>query len=121
MAKSLRSKHKRRMRAIKRIRYGEKELNRLKEMINKTEKREKQFTHSMETDATVMQFEKNTAQNFTKMETVNDETRSLPRNRTLLDKNGQYPTWMNGRRLKKQKALVKRLKSNKKKQMKKNK
>jgi hypothetical protein len=33
MAKSLRSKHKRKMRAVKRIRYGEKELVKLKETV----------------------------------------------------------------------------------------
>jgi hypothetical protein len=37
MAKSLRSKRKRKMRAIKRIRYGEKELLRLKNMCNKSD------------------------------------------------------------------------------------
>lgn len=33
MAKSLRSKRKRKMRAIKRVRYGEKELKKLKEIL----------------------------------------------------------------------------------------
>lgn len=33
MAKSLRSKRQRKMRAIKRVRYGEKELARLKKML----------------------------------------------------------------------------------------
>lgn len=33
MAKSLRSKHKRKMRAVKRIRYGQKELVKLKETV----------------------------------------------------------------------------------------
>jgi hypothetical protein len=37
MAKSLRSKRKRKMRAIKRIRYGEKELLRLKNVCNKSD------------------------------------------------------------------------------------
>ena len=38
MAKSLRSKWKRKMKAIKRVRYGEKELKMLKEMVdNKSE------------------------------------------------------------------------------------
>lgn len=36
MAKSLRSKRKRKMRAIKRIRYGEKEMARLQNMIEKS-------------------------------------------------------------------------------------
>lgn len=35
MAKSLRSKWKRKMRAVKRERYGEKELKRLNEMLEK--------------------------------------------------------------------------------------
>jgi len=36
MAKSLRSKRKRKMRAVKRIRYGEKEMARLQNMIEKS-------------------------------------------------------------------------------------
>lgn len=36
----MRSKHKRKMRAVKRVRYSEKELTRLKDMVAKTEERE---------------------------------------------------------------------------------
>lgn len=41
MAKSIRSKRKRKLRAFKRIRYGEKELARLKEMLSKAAAEEK--------------------------------------------------------------------------------
>lgn len=37
MAKSLRSKRARKMRAIKRVRYGQKELTRLQDMLQKAE------------------------------------------------------------------------------------
>ena len=41
MAKSLRSKWKRKMRAIKRVRYGEKENSVLEKMLKNTEDRKK--------------------------------------------------------------------------------
>lgn len=41
MAKSIRSKRMRKLRAFKRIRYGEKELARLKEMLSKAAAEEK--------------------------------------------------------------------------------
>ena len=41
MAKSLRSKWKRKMRAIKRVRYGEKENKVLEKMVHNTEERKK--------------------------------------------------------------------------------
>lgn len=42
MAKSIRSKRMRKLRAFKRIRYGEKELARLKNMLEKAAEEEKQ-------------------------------------------------------------------------------
>lgn len=42
MAKSIRSKKMRKLRAFKRIRYGEKELARLKNMLDKAAEEEKQ-------------------------------------------------------------------------------
>ena len=114
MAKSIRSKQKRKMRAIKRVRYGQKELKRLVEMVQKSEQNEKQAQEEMKANiAKISQIdvaekqEKNT--DYISMETDQNERDK----KTLLNKFGQYPAWMNGRRLKRQKTLVKRLKKKK--------
>ena len=129
MAKSLRSKRKRKMRAIKRIRYGEKELQRLKEMVAKTEEKEaKESTvlHKLQTKFTVTSMDTDNqtsdeskakvskALGAAVMETDVLEA-SAHKKKTMLNAKGQYPEWMNSRRLKKQKAVVKRLKNKKKK------
>ncbi|KAH7637015.1 protein LLP homolog [Dermatophagoides farinae] len=111
MAKSIRSKQKRKMRAIKRVRYGQKELKRLVEMVKKSEQNEKQAQEEMQAIA-VKKFQidvdENPNQNsdYISMETDQNERDK----KTLLNKFGQYPDWMNGRRLKRQKTLVKKLK-----------
>lgn len=128
MAKSLRSKRKRKMRAIKRIRYGEKELQRLKEMVAKTEEKEAKESsvlHKLQSHFTVtsMDTDNQTSEGVAKgkatlgasgMETDVLEA-SAHKRKTMLNAKGQYPEWMNSRRLKKQKAVVKRLKNKKKK------
>lgn len=124
MAKSLRSKQKRKMRAVKRVRCAERELKKLHEMVKKTEEKEAlssgleakvkaQLGNSMETDSVPVKATKVVKSSVSAMET--DDTSSTTRRskRTMQDKNGQYPSWMNGRRLQKQKATVKRLKGKK--------
>lgn len=119
MAKSLRSKHKRRMRAIKRIRYGEKELKILKEMVEKTKEKESKDEEILK------QIEKNDSMNVDFISVDNspdtivnkmqvDHIKPKHSRKTMKDEHGQYPEWMNGRRLKKQKMLVKYLKNKKK-------
>ena len=49
MAKSLRSKWKRKMRSVKRVRYGEKENKVLEKMIKNTEERKKMLDSVTET------------------------------------------------------------------------
>lgn len=127
MAKSLRSKRKRKMRAVKRIRYGEKELARLKEMVAKTEEKEAkasgaiqklvgQFTNEMDVDsATAIKKIKAPKSADSTMETDELNKKNDCKRTTMLNKDGQYPEWMNSRRIKKQKAVVKRLKNKKKK------
>lgn len=114
------------MRAIKRIRYGEKELQRLKEMVSKTEEKEvkefevfkklqSQFTvTSMDTDSKTSGLSKAKVTKASGMET-DELDASAHKKKTMLNAKGQYPEWMNSRRLKKQKAVVKRLKNKKKK------
>ena len=122
MAKSLRSKHKRRMRAIKRIRYGEKELKKLVDMVEKTKEKESKgleavaelqtkLGDSMETEVigTVKSTETCKPLEPKQME-IDQNKQTVRKMKTMLDQNGQYPEWMNGRRLRKQKAIVKRLK-----------
>lgn len=126
MAKSLRSKRKRKMRAVKRIRYGEKELARLKEMVAKTEEKEAkasgaiqklvgQFTNEMDVDGAASKKIKAPKSADSTMETDELSKKIDVKRTTMLNKDGQYPEWMNSRRIKKQKAVVKRLKNKKKK------
>lgn len=96
------------MRAIKRVRYGEKELKRLTEMVSKTEQKE-----SSKTDTVMAAVEEIVSKKIDKTsgESMETDQALLDRNKkTLQNEHGQYPEWMNGRRLKKQKVAVKRLK-----------
>ncbi|TNN63173.1 Protein LLP [Liparis tanakae] len=98
MAKSLRSKWKRKMRAEKRKIVGPKELIRLKQALSMG-KTGKAVMADMEEIATVV-----TADQI--KEDVADGKMDLDSKRnkkTLLDENGQYPGWMNQRQAKKMK------------------
>lgn len=97
------------MRAIKRVRYGEKELKRLQEVVKKTlEKEEKIEAESSIPLDTAKDIDID-MDNASEKIAENTERSS----KTLLDKNGHYPVWMNGRRVRKQKKVVKRLKKSK--------
>lgn len=108
------------MRAIKRIRYGGKELQKLKEIVEKAKeneatqekmvkKLEENFSDSMITD--VNRSSEDYIQ-ITEMEV--DRIKPKRNKKTMKDEHGQYPEWMNGRRLKKQKLLVKKILKKKK-------
>lgn len=105
MAKSLRSKWKRKMRAEKRKKNAPKELNRLKSILKVGSdvlmKDVEEIatvvvpTHCQEKTQCVVNDEKDDM----KMET------EIKRNKkTLLDQHGQYPVWMNQRQRKRLKA-----------------
>ncbi|KAM9230634.1 protein LLP homolog [Dugong dugon] len=105
MAKSLRSKWKRKMRAEKRKKNAPKELDRLKNILRVDGD---VLMKDVQDIATVvvpkhcpekMQREMNDEKDDMKMET------DIKRNKkSLLDQHGQYPVWMNQRQRKKLKA-----------------
>lgn len=99
MAKSLRSKRKRKMRAIKRERYGKKELEMLKktvEAINTKDENMKEI-YKVRTGSDVIEEMKD-------QDTMDVDTDAKKYNKkTKLDEHGNYPVWMNSRQIKKQK------------------
>ncbi|XP_015247769.1 PREDICTED: protein LLP homolog [Cyprinodon variegatus] len=109
MAKSLRSKWKRKMRAEKRKKNAPKELARLKQALSLDKKGEADMS-DLQDIATVVPADKITKQTDVEMAEQEEEDggkmdMDKKRNKkTLLDENGQYPTWMNQRQAKKMKA-----------------
>ncbi|XP_017888633.1 protein LLP homolog [Ceratina calcarata] len=111
MAKSIRSKWKRKCRAIKRERYGAKELERLKKTlgINDNDKKSQDVEMSEISEiATVVDAKKiKTAKEKKDTETENMEIDAgngrIYNKRTLLDQYGNYPVWMNNRKIAKHK------------------
>ncbi|XP_028256491.1 protein LLP homolog [Parambassis ranga] len=108
MAKSLRSKWKRKMRAEKRKKNAPKELARLKQALSLDKKGEAAMT-DMQEIATVVPAEKIKKQGDVVMAEVEGDDgkmdMDMKRNKkTLLDENGQYPGWMSQRQAKKLKA-----------------
>ncbi|XP_022069195.1 protein LLP homolog [Acanthochromis polyacanthus] len=108
MAKSLRSKWKRKMRAEKRKKNAPKELARLKQALNLDKKGEAAMT-DMQEIATVVPADKIKKEGDVEMAELegDDGKMDLDRKRnkkTLLDENGQYPAWMGQRQAKKLKG-----------------
>uniref|UniRef100_A0A8C9EW42 Protein LLP homolog n=1 Tax=Pavo cristatus TaxID=9049 RepID=A0A8C9EW42_PAVCR len=105
MAKSLRSKWKRKMRAEKRKKNAPKELERLKSILRTSAD---VLMEEVKEVATVLPAkEALEKQDDCKMDVDNKRNK-----KTLLDQHGQYPVWMNSRQRKKLKAQ--RLKGKKK-------
>ncbi|XP_058792056.1 protein LLP homolog [Phymastichus coffea] len=112
MAKSLRSKWKRKCRAIKRVRYGEKELTRLKKTLGidenapiDTEMKEIQDIATV-TSAAAIKESKNVKENETENvenEKMDDGTARIYNKKTMRDQYGNYPVWMNHRKIVKHK------------------
>ncbi|NXH17521.1 LLPH protein, partial [Bucco capensis] len=97
MAKSLRSKWKRKMRAEKRKKNAPRELERLKKILGTNAD---VIMKEVKEVATVLPPEKVLEQgDDSKMDTDNKRNK-----KTLLDQHGQYPIWMNSRQRKKLKA-----------------
>ncbi|KAA8580279.1 hypothetical protein FQN60_005814 [Etheostoma spectabile] len=108
MAKSLRSKWKRKMRAEKRKKNAPKELARLKQALSLDKKGEATMTDIQEI-ATVVPADKIKKQTDADMVEVEGEDGKMEldskRNKkTQLDENGQYPGWMSQRQAKKLKG-----------------
>ncbi|XP_076578687.1 protein LLP homolog [Chaetodon auriga] len=108
MAKSLRSKWKRKMRAEKRKKNAPKELARLKQALSLDKKGEVVMT-DMQEIATVVPADKIKKQADVVMGEVEGddgkmEMDSKRNKKTLLNENGQYPVWMSQRQAKKLKG-----------------
>ncbi|KAM3588070.1 uncharacterized protein V6R79_020495 [Siganus canaliculatus] len=115
MAKSLRSKWKRKMRAEKRKKNAPKELARLKQALSLDKKGEAVMA-DVEEIATVVPAEKLTKQTDVDMEAGEGgegkmDMDSLRNKKTMLNEHGQYPVWMNQRQAKKLKGKRKAQKS----------
>ncbi|KAM9845721.1 protein LLP homolog [Aulostomus maculatus] len=104
MAKSLRSKWRRKMRAEKRKKNAPKELARLKQALSLDVKGEVAMS-DMQEIATVVPADKikNTDVEMAEKEPEDGkmEMDSKRNKKTLLDENGQYPVWMSQRQAKK--------------------
>ncbi|NWH64076.1 LLPH protein, partial [Geococcyx californianus] len=97
MAKSLRSKWRRKMRAEKRKKNAPKELERLKKILGTNAD---VVMEEVKEVATVLPPQKALEQrDDSKMDVDNKRNK-----KTLLDQHGQYPIWMNSRQKKKLKA-----------------
>ncbi|RWS24901.1 protein LLP-like protein [Leptotrombidium deliense] len=99
MAKSLRSKWKRKMKAIKRERYAVKELDALKKIVAKAAAGETL------TDVNIVKPVK-TNENLMQVEEKVEKRNS----RTLKNEHGNYPVWMNQRKISKLKKRNRKLK-----------
>ncbi|XP_077449621.1 protein LLP homolog [Stigmatopora argus] len=106
MAKSLRSKWKRKMRAEKRKKNAPKELDRLKKALNFGKKDDDAVMTAIQEIATVVPVEKITKEADIAVAGDGDddgrmELESKRDKKTLLNEHGQYPVWMNQRQAKK--------------------
>jgi len=104
MAKSLRSKWKRKMKAIKRVRYGEKERAVLEKMID-----DAKTSGSLKT-----------AQDI-KDDAMDTTAKSEHNHKTYLNEHGNYPKWMSRKKVDKLKKVKQKKKVNKKLKQKKSK
>ncbi|KAJ8672878.1 hypothetical protein QAD02_004139 [Eretmocerus hayati] len=111
MAKSLRSKWRRKCRAVKRVRYGEKELARLKKTLGIDENAPNDVEMSeIEKIATVTDAkaikqgkQKDNSEAPDEIEKMDDGTTRVYNKKTMLDQYGNYPVWMHRRKILKHK------------------
>ncbi|XP_067002648.1 protein LLP homolog [Anabrus simplex] len=106
MAKSLRSKWRRKMRAVKRERYGKKELERLKTILG-IEDGQKDIEMKSITEIATVTDVKTVQQECSKgdsadsqAEEMEHDQKRLYNKKTLKDQFGSYPVWMNHRQIK---------------------
>ncbi|VVC91301.1 unnamed protein product [Leptidea sinapis] len=125
MAKSLRSRWKRKCRAIKRERYAVKELTRLKKMLGLKEEDKVTENEVMESDQVIfldanqINKKKKEAEPEEDVEMSSDEENveitdtkgaRVFNSKTLKDQNGQYPVWLHKRKIAKLSNNKKKLK-----------
>ena len=108
MAKSLRSKWKRKMKAEKRVKYGEREDKRLIKMLEAAEELKKQDGQ----DAVMMTNEPKDDDKETVITEDSMDTTAKPKysSKTMKDEHGNYPAWMSMRRIQKAKKSAKKSK-----------
>lgn len=138
MAKSIRSKWKRKCRAIKRERYAVKELARLKKMLGVKEEEKVMESEVMESDQVIFL----DAGQISKKKKKKEEPKAAPEkdedvqmssddekievdgengkkrvfsSKTLKDQNGQYPVWLHKRKIAKLTGNKKNMKKKSKK------
>ncbi|KAG8236319.1 hypothetical protein J437_LFUL015946 [Ladona fulva] len=118
MAKSIRSKWKKKMRAVKRVRYGKKELEKLKLIVgegNNTDTEMKSISDiATVTDAATIKEKSKEDNSVEKMETGDRRFNK----RTLRDQHGTYPVWMSQKQIRKRSKSCKRKSKKKKKETK---
>ncbi|KAL1131162.1 hypothetical protein AAG570_012399 [Ranatra chinensis] len=116
MGKSIRSKWKRKMRAVKRERYGKKELEKLKLVVANLNGTTASTDVEMKDLVTVLTHFHLLVVTKEDIQREKDEEmddgRSVFNKKTLKDQYGNYPAWLNSR---KKKKLVKRNKEKKRK------
>ncbi|XP_054276260.1 protein LLP homolog [Macrosteles quadrilineatus] len=113
MAKSLRSKWKRKMRSAKRERYGEKELQRLKTMlgINPTDVEMKdealddivivRDATELKNEVAAKEKEDSDVIEIKDVTEPMEDGRRVYDKKTMRDQHGNYPVWMSSRKVKK--------------------
>lgn len=113
MAKSIRSKWKRKMRAVKRERYGKKELERLTKTLGITENTSSSSTEAQMvdiSDVVTVTTKEEILLKKRKSEEADEENgmevdvagRKF-NSKTLRDQNGSYPIWVHPRKIRKHK------------------
>ncbi|XP_043276829.1 protein LLP homolog [Venturia canescens] len=111
MAKSLRSKWRRKCRAVKRERYGAKELEKLKKTlgIDANAQGDVEMSEISEiatvTDAASVKksIKEKTEANGNEVEKMDEDGKRVYNKKTLLDQHGNYPVWMSRRKINKHK------------------
>jgi len=122
MAKSLRSKWKRKMRSVKRVRYGEKENKVLEKMVKNTEERKKMLESVTETckmlrcnvgNCTLKHGPQPLGDTSLDPVTTEEDKMDLsgkPKtysSKTKRDEHGTYPSWMSKRKIQNMKSKPK--------------
>lgn len=122
MAKSLRSKWKRKCRAVKRERYGKKELERLKKTLGIDNEENGSVDTNMQEISeivTVTSLQEIKDKKKTKIQNIMgnmevEDIKSKFNAKTLRDEHGAYPVWLHPRKIKKVSKKTKKLKTKKK-------
>merc|ERR1711915_1127914 len=124
MAKSIRSKWKRKMRYIKRERYAKKELVKLKECAERLQKtKDSGVSPAMVEDSglfTLVSSKPQKEEQPTTMEVESTPSTSTTKTAAKTNQNGQYPVWMSIRQVKRLKKKNEKKKVQKKKNKAKN-